>query len=91
MDYIKQLEELVKEDVLVEVNENIREIRAELSKKSTNDLKEELEYMKQIKQYFDEVLADIANNTISQEEALDIIEGLEDMRAENQEVQSLLF
>ncbi|NVJ54102.1 hypothetical protein CRV03_02680 [Arcobacter sp. F155] len=86
MDYIKQLEELVKEDVLVEVNENIREIRAELSKKSTNDLKEELEYMKQIKQYFDEVLADIANNTISQEEALDIIEGLEDMRAENQEV-----
>ncbi|MGB0990289.1 hypothetical protein [Halarcobacter sp.] len=86
MDYIKQLEELVKEDVLVEVNENIREIRAELSKKSTNDLKEELEYMKQIKQYFDEVLADIANNTISQEEALDIIEGLEDMRSENQEV-----
>lgn len=86
MDYIKQLEELVKEDVLVEVNENIREIRTELSKKSTNDLKEELEYMKQIKQYFDEVLADIANNTISQEEALDIIEGLEDMRAENQEV-----
>lgn len=86
MDYIKQLEELVKEDVLVEVNENIREIRAELSKKSTNDLKEELEYMKQIKQYFDEVLTDIANNTISQEEALDIIEGLEDMRAENQEV-----
>lgn len=86
MDYIKQLEELVKEDVLVEVNENIREIRTELSKKSTNDLKEELEYMKQIKQYFDEVLADIANNTISQEEALDIIEGLEDMRSENQEV-----
>ncbi|RXJ90710.1 hypothetical protein CRV01_06045 [Arcobacter sp. CECT 8983] len=86
MDYIKQLEELVKEDVLVEVNENIREIREELAKKSTNDLKEELEYMKQIKQYFDEVLADIENNTISQEEALDIIEGLEDMRAENQEV-----
>ena len=86
MSYIKQLEELVKGDVLIEVNENIREIRDELSKKSTNDLKEELEYMKQIKQYFDEVLADIENNTISEDEALDIIEGLEDMRTENQEV-----
>lgn len=86
MDNIKKLEELVKNDVLVEVNENIREIRAELSKKSTNDLKEELEYMKQIKQYFDEVISDIDNGSISQEEALDILEGLEDMRAENQEV-----
>lgn len=86
MSYIKQLEKLVKDDVLIEVNENIKEIRDELSKKSTNDLKDELEYMKQIKQYFDEVIADIENNTISEEEAHDIIEGLEDMRAENQEV-----
>lgn len=86
MSHIQQLKNLVKDDVLLEVNENIQEIRNELSKKSTNDLKEELEYMKQIKQYFDEVIADIENNTISEEEALDIIEGLEDMRAENQEV-----
>jgi len=86
MSHIKELEKLVKDDVLVEVNENIREIRSELSKKNSNDLKEELEYMKQIKQYFDEVLIDIENNTMSEDEAQDIIEGLEDMRSENQEV-----
>lgn len=86
MSKITELEKLVKEDVLVEVNENIREIRTELAKKNSKDLKEELEYMKQIKQYFDEVIADIDNGTINEEEALDIIEGLEDMRAENQEV-----
>ncbi len=86
MSHIKELEKLVKEDVLLEVNENIREIRSELSKKNSNDLKEELEYMKQIKQYFDEVLIDIENNTISEDEAQDIIEGLEDMRSENQEI-----
>ncbi|AXH11982.1 hypothetical protein [Halarcobacter bivalviorum] len=86
MDYIKQLEELVKNDISVEINETIKEIEAELAKKKDKDLKEELQYMKQVKQYFDEVLVDIENNTISQEEALDILEGLEDMRIENQEV-----
>lgn len=86
MDYIKQLEELVKNDISVEINETIKEIEAELTKKKDKDLKEELQYMKQVKQYFDEVLVDIENNTISQEEALDILEGLEDMRIENQEV-----
>lgn len=87
MSHIKQLETLVKTDVLVEVNESIKELEAELAKaKKKNDLQEELEYIKQVKQYFDEVIADIENNSISEEEALDIIEGLEDMRAENQEV-----
>ncbi len=86
MDYIKQLEELVKNDISVEINETIKEIEVELAKKKDKDLKEELQYMKQVKQYFDEVLVDIENNTISQEEALDILEGLEDMRIENQEV-----
>lgn len=87
MSHIKELETLVKNDVLVEVNENIKDIEAEISKtKKNKDLEEELEYMNQVKQYFDEVISDIANNSISEEEALDIIEGLEDMRAENQEV-----
>lgn len=86
MDYIKELEQLVKTDVLVEVNENISEINAELSKKKNKTLNEELKYMEQVKQYFDEVLQDIENNSMSQDEAKDILEGLEDMRIENQEV-----
>ncbi|RXK14588.1 hypothetical protein CP965_03845 [Halarcobacter mediterraneus] len=86
MDNIKKLEELVKNDVLVEVNENIEEIKAELSKKKDKDLQEELEYMNKIKEFFDEVITDIENNKMTQEQALDILEGLEDMRIENQEV-----
>ncbi|RXJ68271.1 hypothetical protein CRV08_08445 [Halarcobacter ebronensis] len=86
MDYIKQLDELLKKDVLVEVNENIKEIEEELKKKKNKALKEELEYMLQVKLYFDEVLVDIKNNSLTQEQALDILEGLEDMKIENQEV-----
>ncbi len=86
MDNIKELEKLVKNDVLVEVNENIEEIKAELSKKKDKDLQEELEYMNKIKEFFDEVIIDIENNKMTQEQALDILEGLEDMKIENQEV-----
>ncbi len=42
--------------------------------------------MLQVKQYFDEVLLDIENNSITQEQALDILEGLEEMKVDNQEI-----
>jgi hypothetical protein len=77
MDYIKELEEIVKNDVLIEISQN---------SKKNKDLKEELKYMEQVKLYFDEVILDIENKTMTQEQALDILEGLEDMRADNQEV-----
>lgn len=89
MDNIKKLEELLKNDVLVEVNQTIEEFETNIktaSKKEAKDLKEELEYMKQVKLYFDEVILDIQNNTLTQDQAEDILEGLEDMRVENQEV-----
>ncbi len=86
MDYIKELETLLKTDVLVEVNKDVQELEKEYSQKKKKAIKEELEYMLQVKLYFDEVLIDIENNTITQEQALDILEGLEDMKVENQEV-----
>ncbi len=82
MDYIKELETLIKEDVLVEVNENIKELESNNKK----NLKDDLNYMKQVKTYFEEVLLDIENNTITKEQAIDILEGLEDMKAENQDI-----
>ncbi len=86
MDYIKELQTLLKTDVLVEVNENIKELEANLSKKkSSKSIKDELTYMKEVKRYFDEVLLDIEAKTITQKEALDILEGLEDMKVENQD------
>jgi len=87
VDYIKNLEKLLKDDVLVEINETINGIKSALDKKKNDKaLKDELKYMNDVKKYFDEVLIDIEKQTITQEEALDILEGLEDMRVENQEV-----
>lgn len=86
MDHIKELKKLLEEDVLLEVAENIQELENEMSKKKNKALKEEMNYMKEVKKYFDEVLTDIENNSITQDQALDILEGLEDMRAENQEI-----
>lgn len=87
MDYIKQLQELLKTDVLVEVNENIKDLNDAINKtKKNKEFKEELKYMEQVKLYFDEVLIDIEKGILTQEQALDILEGLEDMKADNQEV-----
>lgn len=90
MSHIKELESLVKNDVLIEISDNIKEIEQAINEtKKKNEIKElnsELKYMKQVKQYFDEVILDIQNKTITEEQALDILEGLEDMRFENQEI-----
>lgn len=89
MDKIKELEELLKTDVLLEVAENISELEEQVKtvdKKEKKVMNEAIEYMKQVKLYFDEVILDIENGTLTQEQAADILEGLEDMRAENQEV-----
>ena len=90
MSYIKQLEELLKTDVLLEVEENIKELKEELAtskkKNEIKDIKEEIKYMEQVKQYFDEVIVDIQKNKLSEDQAIDILEGLEDMRADNQQV-----
>lgn len=86
MDKIKQLEELLKTDVLIEINENIQELEKAATNKKNKTAKDELKYMKDVKKYFDEVVEDIEKNNLSLADAADILEGLEDMRAENQEV-----
>ncbi|UTJ07777.1 hypothetical protein [Arcobacter roscoffensis] len=89
MSNIKKLDELLKTDVLVEIKETINELETNIktaSKKDAKVLKEELEYINQVKQYFDDVVLDIENKTLTEDQALDILDGLEDMRIENQEV-----
>ncbi len=87
MSNIKKLETLVKTDIMPEVKETIAELEEEIKRvKKNKDLKEELDYMREIRKYFNEILLDIDNNSITEDQALDILEGLEDMRAENQEV-----
>lgn len=85
MSKIKELEVLLKEDVLVEVEENIEEALNILDKKKNNkEAKEELEYMEEIQAYFNDVILDIDNNKLSEKNAEDILEVLEEMRIENQ-------
>lgn len=85
MDKIKELETLLREDVLIEVAQDIKELEEQLAKKkNSKTLQEELDYMKQVKLYFDEVILDIEHNNLKEQDAIDILEGLEDMKAENQ-------
>lgn len=85
MDIIKELEALLRKDVLVEVNDNIKELEDKIANKKNNKaLKEELDYMRQVKQYFDEVLLDIEHNNLTKKDAKDILESLEEMKVENE-------
>jgi len=87
MDNIKNLEKTLKDDLLIELNEEINGIKNALDKKKNNkDLKKELKYLSDVKKYFDEVLLDIENKTITEEQAKDILDGLEEMKVDNQEV-----
>ena len=81
MNKIQELEKLLKEDVLAELDENIDELLDIVEgKKSTKEDKDELKYMEDIKLYFDEVLLDIENNNLKDEDAIEILEVLEEMR-----------
>ena len=51
---------------------------------SSKDDKDELKYLEEMKAYFDEVELDIANNNLSEEDALDILEVLEEMRLDKE-------
>lgn len=86
MSHIKKLEELIRTDIMLEVVDTLEELEEAKKDRKNKDAKEEYQYMKDIKKYFDEVLTDIEKKVITEDEALDILEGLEDMKAENQEV-----
>lgn len=85
MNSIQQLETLLKTDVLVEVSQEIAALKEQLEKKPTKALKEELKYLEQVKQYFDEVLEDIRLDNLTPKDAQDILESLEEMKTENED------
>lgn len=86
MSKIKELEELLKSDVLVEVNEEIDALNKLLLKEKNNqNLKIELEYMLDVKKFYDEVLLHIEKNILKEEEAINILADLEDMRADDED------
>lgn len=87
MSKIKELENILKTDVLVEVNDEINAIKKLISKqKNSSELQDELVYMEDIKKYYDEVLLHIEKNILKEDEAKQILEDLEDMRVDDEEI-----
>ena len=81
MSNIKKLEKILKEELIPELEENLEEMMDIVDRgKCSKDDKDELKYLEEMKAYFDEVELESSNNNITEEDALDILEVLEDMR-----------
>ena len=65
MTKIQELEKLLKEDVLPEIEENVDEL---------------MDIVEDTKLYVDEVILYIENNNLKDEDAIEILEVLEEMR-----------
>jgi hypothetical protein len=85
MSNIKKLEKILKEELIPELDENLEEMMDIIdSGDCSKDDKDELKYLEEMKAYFDEVELDISNNNLTEEDALDILEVLEDMRLDKE-------
>ncbi|AGR77682.1 hypothetical protein [Aliarcobacter butzleri] len=85
MNKIKELEKILKTDVLIEVQAEIDALEKLIAKKTSTDLENELEYMLDIKKFYNEALALIEKGKLTQEEATNILLDLEDMRADDED------
>ena len=82
----QELEMLIKNEVLVEIEDYIDELFEIIaSRKDDDSIKEELKQMQEMKKDFEDMLVDLANGEIDDEEAQEIIEEINDMRKEEDE------
>jgi hypothetical protein len=87
MNVIEQLEKLLKTEVLIQVNEEIKVIEKFLLKqKDSEDLKVELDYMLDVKKYYEQVLLHIDKKILSEEDAVKILQDLEDMTDDEDDI-----
>ena len=87
MSAIKELEKILKTEVLIQVNEEIKTIEKFISKqKDSEDLKIELDYMLDVKKYYDEVLVHIEKKLLKEDDAVKILQDLEDMREDEDDI-----
>ena len=86
MSIQKELENLIKNEVLIEIEDYIDELFEIIAaKKEDDDIKEELKHIQEMKKDFEDMLVDLANGEIDDEEAQEIIEEINDMRKEQDE------
>ena len=87
MNVIEQLEKLLRTEVLIQVDEEIATVKKFLAKqKDSEDLKIELEYILDVKKYYDQVIAHIEKKILSEEDAVKILQDLEDMREDEDDL-----
>ncbi|MDY3200069.1 MAG: hypothetical protein RBQ84_03875 [Arcobacter sp.] len=86
MNKINELEKILKSDVLIEVDAELKALEKLISKdKDDKDLKIELDYILDVKKFYDEVLLHIEKKLLTEEEAINILKDLEDMKAEDED------
>jgi hypothetical protein len=86
MSIQKELEDLIKNEVLIEIEDYIDELFEIIaSKKDDENTKEELAQMQEMKKDFEDMLVDLENGEIDDEECKEIIEEINDMRKEDDE------
>ena len=82
--YKIELENLIKNEVLVEIEDYIDELFEIIAvKKEDDEIKEELKQMQEMKKDFEEMLADLVHGDIDDEEAKEIIDEINEMRKED--------
>jgi transcriptional regulator len=87
MGVIEDLEKILKTEVLVQVNEEIETLKKfVLKQKDNEDLKIELDYMLDVKKYYDEVIIHIEKNILKEDDAVKILQDLEDMRDDEDDI-----
>ena len=86
MSIQKELEDLIKNEVLEEIEDYIDELFEIIaSKKEDENTKEELAQMQEMKKDFEDMLVDLANGEIDDEECKEIIEEINDMRKDEED------
>jgi len=79
----QELKKLIKNDVLIEIEDYIDELFQTIaSKKEDERTKEELSQMQEMRDDFKEILKDIDNDDMDEEEAQEIYDEIIEMRSE---------
>lgn len=80
----KELEKLIKDEVIIEIEDYIDDLFEIIaSKKDDENVKEELKHMQEMKKDFEDMLEDLGNNEIDDEECKEIIEEIKEMLKED--------
>ena len=86
MSIQKELEDLIKNEVLIEIKDYIDELFEIIAaKKDDDNIKEELKQLQEMKKDFEDMLTDLVHGDIDEEECKEIIEEINDMRKEDED------